>query len=159
MNLLPWDICQHLRLFFFSLIYYNFHCSGSLLQHMGSSLLHCRFFLVALSGSYSSLQCLASHCSGTRASVLMEHGLSSPSACGIFPEQESKPCLALAGRFLSTDHQGSPMETFWLSWLGSIRYNRHSSDTPRVLCIPRLRNPASRTRSIVFIHFLMIKQL
>lgn len=41
-----------------------------------------------------------SQCMG---SVVAAHGLSSPSACGIFPDQVSNPCpLPLVGRFFST---------------------------------------------------------
>ena len=59
--------------------------------------------LVAASGGYFSLWCMASHCSGfsccgaqalsARASVVVAHWLSCSMACGIFPDQGSNPCL------------------------------------------------------------------
>ena len=77
----------------------------------------CGLFLVATSGSYSSLQCMGfslwwllccrawvlgtqasvvaarglSSC-GVRASVVVAHRLSCSTACGIFPDQGSNPC-------------------------------------------------------------------
>ena len=58
--------------------------------------------LVVASGGYSSSGAWASHCSGfsccraralgTRASVVVAHGLSCSAACGIFPYRGSNPC-------------------------------------------------------------------
>ena len=57
-----------------------------------------------------SLQSTGSRCAG---SVVVAHGLSCSAACGIFPDQGSNPCPALAGRFPTTAPPGKPSSLFF----------------------------------------------
>ena len=84
-----------------------------------------RWVSVAARGLFSSCCCLrcgarASHCGGlscsgaralgTRASVVVAHGLSCSTACGIFPDQGSNPCpLHWQADSQPLRHQGSPI--------------------------------------------------
>ena len=60
---------------------------------------------------------------GHVASVVVEHRLSCPAACAVFPEQESNPCLLhWQADSLPLSHQGSPLSLFlWVLWLPSQR--------------------------------------
>ena len=76
--------------------------------------------LVAASGGHSSSRCaslslsrpLLLRSTGSRraCSVIVAHGPSCSAACGIFPDQASNPCPALAGRLSTTAPPGKPWE-------------------------------------------------
>ena len=79
--------------------------------------------LVAASGGHSSSRCaglslswpllLQSMGSRRAGSVVVAHGPSCSAACGIFPDQGSKPVSpALAGRFSTTVPPGKPSNLF-----------------------------------------------
>ena len=85
-----------------------------------SSFLRSGFSAVAASWGSSPLRCtgfslrwfllLQSAGSGRAGSVVVAHGLSGPSACGIFPETRMEPMSpAMEGRFLTTGPRGSRM--------------------------------------------------
>ena len=82
---------------------------------------------VAASGGHSSSRCaghslsqpLLLRSTGSRraGSVVVAHGPSCSTACGIFPDRGSNPCPpALAGGFLTLRHQGSP----WIHFKNGI---------------------------------------
>ena len=78
--------------------------------------------LVAASGGHSSSQCaglslsrpllLRSTCSRRAGSVVVAHGPSCSTACGIFPDQDSNPCpLHWQADSQPLRHHGSPGKT------------------------------------------------
>ena len=80
------------------------HCCGQafsscrewgLLSHRGPGASHC-----------SGFSCRRAWALDARASVVVEHRLSRSVACGIFPDQESTPVPALAGRFFTAGPPG-----------------------------------------------------
>ena len=87
----------------------------------------CRLSLVAASGGYSSLQCtgfslrwpLLLRSTGSRraGSVIVAHGLSRSTACGIFPDQGLNPCpLHWQADSQPLHHQGSPVYLYFKSF-------------------------------------------
>ena len=84
--------------------------------------------LVVASGGHSSSQCvglslsrpLLSRSTGSRraGSVVVAHGPSCSTACGIFPDQGSNPCpLHWQADSQPLRHQGSPWVNILYSWL------------------------------------------
>ena len=115
-----------LNLFLF-IYFYLFICLLTYLWPRWVSVAARGLSLVAVSGSYSSFQCvgfslrwllllwstgskrMGFSSSGMRASVVVAHGLSCSAACGNLPWQGLEPMSpALAGRFLTTEPPEKP---------------------------------------------------
>ena len=110
---------------------------------LGLLLLHAGFSLAVASRGYSSLRCMASHCGGfsccgaralgtqasvvvarglqSAGSVVVAHGPSRSTACGILTDQGSNPCpLHWQADSQPLHHQGSPLKGFLIVLLGLL---------------------------------------
>ena len=93
-----------------------------------------------------SLLSTGSRAPGPQCSVA--HGLSCPTACGIFPDQELNPCALHRAGSHSLYHQGSPNATYSL-W--RMSFPKHQSFFPSALSILLSNNKNKHLGSIVFV--------
>ena len=98
--------------------------------------LHCCAWAFSSCGVQASLCGGFSFCRapalGPQASVVVAHGLSCPTICGILVPRSGteRTSPALAGRFLTLDHQGNPPSCFsrWLTLFASSPAGQCVSD-------------------------------
>ena len=77
---------RSLLIFLNYLFTYIFGCSGSSLPHKGFLLLQCTGFSLQWLSLFRALA------PGAQASIVVAHGLSCSTACGVFLDQGSTPC-------------------------------------------------------------------
>ena len=101
-----------INLFILFLAVLGLRCCTRAFSSCGEGATLCRGAWASHCGGFS---CCRARALGTRASVVVTHGLSCPVACGIFPNQGTNP--ALAGGFLTTAPLGKPLPlcVYWVS--------------------------------------------